>query len=189
YGGCNAVPSALVSQLGGPYVCGWGGYTSLVAQGGGASIGPTMYAIPDPDTIANGATAQARTILDTASSRGLRKTIPANYFDGGDSRQNPSSRPSGPPQSSADWLSPNAQGLGWMTWGDSSYNTGVWIGTTYAAVASLCQGSCWYQSSTLAFDGRQFELHLWQGSSLGSNALTRPSEMTELNLPRGNTQV
>src|SRR5690606_10610753 len=68
YGGCNAVPSALVSQLGGPYVCGWGGYTSLVAQGGGASIGPTMYAIPDPDTIANGATAQARTILDTASS-------------------------------------------------------------------------------------------------------------------------
>src|SRR5690606_20836866 len=114
---------------------------------------------------------------------------PANYFDGGDSRQNPSSRPSGPPQSSADWLSPNAQGLGWMTWGDSYYNTGVWIGTTYAAVASLCQGSCWYQSSTLAFDGRQFELHLWQGSSLGSNALTRPSEMTELNLPRGNTQV
>src|SRR5690606_4241302 len=91
--------------------------------------------------------------------------------------------------SSADWLSPNAQGLGWMTWGDSYYNTGVWIGTTYAAVASLCQGSCWYQSSTLAFDGRQFELHLWQGSSLGSNALTRPSEMTELNLPRGNTQV
>src|SRR5690606_18938132 len=49
YGGCQAVPASLVAQIGGPYVCGWGGYTSLVMQGGGASIGPTMYAIPDPD--------------------------------------------------------------------------------------------------------------------------------------------
>jgi hypothetical protein len=72
-----------------------------------------------------------------------------------------------------------------MVWGDSYYNTGTWIGSTYAAVASLCQGSCWYQSSTLAFDGRQFELHLWNGSSLGSNPLERPASMTELNLPRG----
>jgi hypothetical protein len=189
YGGCNAVPAALVSQIGGPYVCGWGGYTSLVAQGGGASIGPTMYAIADPDTVSNGGTMSARTVLDTASSRGLRKTLPVNYFDGGDSRQNPSTRPTSAPLSSAQWLSPNAQGLGWMTWGDSYYNTGMWIGTTYAAVASLCKGSCWYQSSTLAFDGRQFELHLWNGSTLGSDPLRRPSEMTELNLPSGNTSV
>jgi hypothetical protein len=189
YGGCNAVPSALVAQLGGPYVCGWGGYTSLVAQGGGASIGATMYAIPDPDTIASGATASARTILDHAATRGVRKTLPDNYFDGGDGRQNPSSRPTTAPLSTAAWLSPNAEGLGWMTWGDSYYNTGVWIGTTYASVASLCQGGCWYQSSTLAFDGRQFELHLWNGNTLGSNAQARPSSMAELQFPRGNTRV
>lgn len=174
YGGCNAVPSALVARLGGPYVCGWGGYTSLVAQGGGASMGPTMYAIPDPDSIANNATVSAKTILDHADTRGVRKTIPINYFDGGDPRQNPSTRPTTPPLSSAAWLSPNAEGLGWWVWGDSYYNTGTWIGTTYAAVASLCQGACWYQSSTLEYDGRQFELHLWDGNTLGENRTQRP---------------
>lgn len=189
YGGCTAVPESLVGRLGGVYVCGWGGYTSLVAQGGGASIGPTMYAIADPDSVGNGGTLPARTILDAAGNRGVRRTIPVNYFDGGDPRQNPPSRPSAPPLGSADWLSPNADGLGWMVWGDSYYNTGVWIGTTYAAVASLCKGSCWYQSSTLAFDGRQFELHLWDGASLGANPLQRPASMTELALPYANTRV
>ncbi|MCC7044036.1 MAG: hypothetical protein IT183_09240 [Acidobacteria bacterium] len=203
YGGCQAVPASLVSQLGGPYVCGWGGYTSLVMQGGNASIGPTMYAIPDPDTVANGATVSARTILDAAtaqSNRGVRLTKPLNYFDGGDPRNNPPTRPTAPPSSTASWLSPNAQGLGWMVWGDSYYNTGVWIGETFAAVASLCgvpgattttvgtttvsgSGACWYQSSTLAFDGRQFELHTWDGSKLGNNAVQRPDDMVELRVP------
>lgn len=186
YGGCNAVPATLVSRLGGPYVCGWGGYTSLVMQGGNASIGPTMYAIPDPDTIADGATVTVRTVLDAASAqtnRGVRLTIPQNYFDGGDPRANPPTRPTSPPQSSGQWLSPNAQGLGWMVWGDSYYNTGVWIGETFAAVASLCKGACWYQSSTLAFDGRQFELHTWAGASLGTNILQRPTSMMELTPP------
>jgi hypothetical protein len=189
YGGCNAVPASLVARIGGAYVCGWGGYTSLVEQGGGASIGPTMYAIADPGGVANGATVSAVTVLDAAGSRGVRKTIPVNYFDGGDPRQNPSSRPTAAPLGTAQWLSPNAQGLGWMTWGDSYYNTGMWIGTTYAAVASLCQGACWYQSSTLAFDGRQFELHSWDGATLGGDPLQRPSEMRELDLPRGNSVV
>jgi hypothetical protein len=186
YGGCNAVPAALVASIGGPYVCGWGGYTSLVMQGGNASIGPTMYAIPDPDTIANGSTVRARTVLDAAdaqTNRGVRVTIPKNYFDGGDPRQNPSTRPTGDPVSSGRWLSPNGQGLGWMVWGDSYYNTGFWIGTTYGAIASLCKGACWYESSTLAFDGRQFELHLWDGSKLGSNRLERPTSMIEMRPP------
>ncbi|MCC7044035.1 MAG: PQQ-dependent sugar dehydrogenase [Acidobacteria bacterium] len=186
YGGCQAVPQPLVAQLGGPYVCGWGGYTSLVMQGGSASIGPTMYAIPDPDTVANGATVNARTILDAADAqthRGIRKTIPQNYFDGGDPRQNPPTRPTSPPLTSGRWLSPNSEGFGWMVWGDSYYNTGFWIGTTFGAVASLCKGACWYQSSTLAFDGRQFELHLWNGSALGTNILARPSHMEELVVP------
>lgn len=189
YGGCHAVPAALISRLGGSYVCGWGGYTSLVMQGGGASIGPTMYAIPDPDTIAHGATVRARTVLDAYGSRGVRVTIPRNYFDDGDPRRNPSTRPTSAPVSTASWLSPNGQGLGWMVWGDSYYNTGAWVGTTFVAVASLCKGSCWYQSSTLAFDGRQFELHTWDGTRLGSDPLTRPSSMRELTLPIANSRV
>jgi hypothetical protein len=206
YGGCNAVPPSLAAQLGGPYVCGWGGYTSLVAQGGGASIGPTMYAIPDPDTVAVGSTVQARTILDFSSTRGVRQTSPVNYFDGGDTRQNPSTRPTVPPVSSAAWLSPNSQGLGWMVWGDSYYNTGVWVGDSFLSIASLCgvqgatttrvgtttipgTGACWYQSSTLAYDGRQFELHAWAGAGLGTNILKRPDQMTVLSLPTPNTRV
>lgn len=189
YGGCSKVPAALVSSIGGPYVCGYGGYTSLVEQGGAASMGPTLYAIPDPDTIANGSTVTVRVVLDTYGSRGVRKTIPTNYFDSGDPRQNPSSRPTSPPLSTAGWLSPNAQGLGWFVWGDSYYNTGMWIGNTYAAIASLCKGGCWYQSSTLAFDGRQFEFHQWNGSGLGSDILKRPDALVELNLPSANSRV
>jgi hypothetical protein len=190
YGGCNAVPTDLIARIGGPYVCGWGGYTSLLAQGGGASVGPTMFAIADPDSVRAGERLRARTVLDASgNNRGVRKTIPTNYFDGGDRRQNPPSRPTTPPDRSGDWLSPNRDGLGWMVWGDSYYNTGFWIGTTYGAVASLCKGSCWYQSSTLAFDGRQFELHLWDGTALGRDRLARPTAMFELDLPRGNDRV
>lgn len=190
YGGCNAIPDALRAQLGGAYACGWGGYTSLVAQGGGASMGPTMYAIPDPASIANGAIVTARVILDAGTdNRGVRLSSPTNYFDGGDPRQNPPTRPTAPPVSTAAWLSPNSQGLGWMVWGDSYYNTGMWIGTTFVSVASLCQGSCWYQTSTLAFDGRQFEFHQWVGSGLGSNPLKRPDSMMAISVPRGNAEV
>lgn len=189
YGGVQAVPASLVSALGGPYCCGWGGYTSLVAQGGGASIGPTLYTFADPDTIADGSTAPVRTILDTATSRGYRKTIPQNYFDGGDARQNPSSRPTVPPLTSAQWLSPNAAGVGWMVWGDSYYNTGAWVGDTYVALASLAKGAAWYQSSTLHFDGRQFEVHQWDGATLGSDPLKRPDRMDEVILPDGSSRM
>lgn len=189
YGGCSKVPAGLVSALGGAYVCGYGGYTSLVEQGGAASMGPTMYAIPDPDMIANGSTVTVRVVLDTHGSRGVRATIPTNYFDGGDPRQNPGSRPTSPPASSGSWLSPNADGQGWFVWGDSYYNTGVWIGETFASIASLCKGSCWYQSSTLAFDGRQFELHQWNGRNLGTNILKRPDSMVELPLPDASARV
>ena len=171
YGGCAAVPSAFVSQLGGPYVCGWGGYTSLLNNGGGASIGATMYAIADPSASPHNARVPARTVLDHFGARGSRKTLPVNRFDDGA------------------WLSPNDDGLGWMVWGDSYYNTGMWIGSNYVAVASLCRGECWYQDSTLQFTGRQFELHVWNGASLGTNPIERPTAMMELVLPRGNTRV
>lgn len=192
YGGCQRTPADLVGAVG-AYVCGWGGYTSLVAQAGGASMGPTMYGIPDPATLAPNATISARVILDTASSRGVRKTLPMNYFDGGDPRQNPGTRPTAPPSRRADWLSPGKDGLGWFVWGDSYYGTGMMIDGParrgFVAIASLCQGGCWYQSSTLAFDGRQFEMHFWDPAKLGSAPLRRPDAMVELALPKDNTQV
>jgi hypothetical protein len=169
YGGCQAVPEDLVKRLGGPYVCGWGGYTSLLFNTGGPSIGATMYAIPDPDTIQSGKTAKARTILDFAGTRGLRATRPINKYD--------------------DYHSPTRDGFGYMVWGDSYYNTGVWVGTTFMAIASLCKGTCWYADSTLHSTDRQFELHQWDGASLGSNRTKRADRMVELIVPRGNSWV
>jgi hypothetical protein len=192
YGGCQRAPADLAARFG-AYVCGWGGYTSLVAQAGGASIGPTMYGIPDPAGLPNGAAVSPKVILDTSSSRGVRKTLPVNYFDGGDPRQNPPTRPSSPPSRGAGWLSPARDGLGWFVWGDSYYGTGMMIDGPakrgFVLIASLCQGSCWYQSSTLEYDGRQFEMHMWDVSKLGSNVLRRPDAMVELALPRGNPAV
>src|SRR3989344_1798062 len=188
YGGCQRVPSYFRTQLGGEYVCGWGGYTSLVAQAGGASIGPTMYAIPDPELVSNGGSVTPRVLLDTVTSRGERKTIPVNYFDGGDSRQHPPSRPTDPPLATADWLSPSSNGNGWMVWGDSYYNTGMWIETAskqgFVSIASLGKGYTWYCSSTLCYDDRQYEMHIWNPNRLDDGILTRPDSMTELVVPR-----
>jgi hypothetical protein len=195
YGGAQPVPQWFQQQYGcGPYVVGFGGYTSLMMQGGGAAVGPTAYCIPDPAGYANGAEipkAAYKVLLDTYPNRGVRKTLPINFFDGGDARQNPSSRPSGSPVSGASWLSPNSQGLGWFVWGDSYYNTGMWIDTGtrrgFVLIASLCKGACWYQSSTLHYDGRQFEMHIWDPATLAAGG--RPDSMTELTLPNGNNRV
>lgn len=205
YGGCQ--PSPVPAH---EYVCGWGGYASLMAQGGGASMGPTMFGIKDPATYADGATIPSTRILDMPmDQRGVRRTLPLNYFDGGDPRQNPPTRPTDPPRRSAGWLSPARDGLGWMVWGDSYYNNAVYIDTGakrgFVLVAALCgvpgqqqttvgdqtvpgAGACWYQSSTLEFDGRTAELHIFDVSKLGSGQRLRPDSMTELILPRGAPQ-
>lgn len=183
HGGCQ--PSPVTADR---YVCGFGGYTSLVMQAGGASMGPALYEIPEPTLTANGGTLAPRVLLDAYGSRGVRLTQPINYFDGGDPRQNPSTRPTSPPVSTAQWLSPS-NGANWFVWGDSYYGAGMTVPGGYLAIASLCKGACWYQSSTLAFDGRQFEAHFWSASRLTSGPLTRPDWMQELTLPNANGRI
>jgi len=129
-------------------------------------------------------------LLDAApGTRGVRRTLPINYFDGGDPRPNPSSPPTVPPLTSANWLSPAADGVGWMVWGDSYYNNAVWINGPnkqgFVAIAALGKGKVWYQESTLHFDDRQYELHIWDAASLTRGPATRPTSMTELIVPRG----
>lgn len=198
YGGVVPVPSWFQQQYGcGPYAVGFGGYTSLLLQTSKPSLGPELICIPDIAGYGNGAeipSSAFKVLLDTApGTRGVRKTFPLNYFDGGDSRPNPSSPPTSAPLASASFLSPNADGLGWMVWGDSYYNNAVWIDTPTArgflAVAALCSGKCWYQDSTLHFDGRTQEVHIWDPASLVKGPATTPTSMAELVLPRGNSQV
>ncbi|MEO8484525.1 MAG: Ig-like domain-containing protein [Acidobacteriota bacterium] len=210
YGGVQAVPSWAQGALGcGPYVVGWGGYTSLAQQVSRSAMGPSMICIPDIAGYGNGAEIPAsafKVLLDTTpDQRGVRKTIPLNYFDGGDAsatgvrRENPQTPPTLLPYTGAQWLSPNAQGQGWFVWGDSYYNNAAWIDTPsvrgFVAVAALCgvtgqtpnAGKCWYQNSTLHFDGRTQEVHIWDPANLGKGLMTRPSSMAELQLPRGIT--
>jgi hypothetical protein len=146
--------------------------------------------MPDIDGYADGAEIPSRAfrvLLDTRpNERGLRATLPINYFDGGDARQNPRTAPTGPPRSGGRWQSPNRDGLGWMTWGDSYYANAAIIGDTYLAVAALCAGKCWFGSSTLHSDARTQEIHTWGLARLtGRDHLARPNAMEELALPRG----
>ena len=217
YGGVQPIPAWFQQQYGvGPYAVGWGGYTSLLNQSGAASLGLTAYAIPDPASVANGTTLVAPTFraltdhaLPTewyragvnnpsgqpfAGDRGARATLPVNYYDGGDSRQNPSTAPIVPPLSTAYWLSPTPNGDGRWVWGDSYYGTGIWIDTPtkhgFVALGHFGMGKNWYGSSTLHFDSRAEELHIYDPTDFGAVLQgtkqpwqVQPRTMTPLALP------
>ncbi|MEZ5317190.1 MAG: hypothetical protein R2752_07285 [Vicinamibacterales bacterium] len=208
YGGCRDLPAWMqqMSNLSQPYVCGWGGYTSLVSSGGVASMGLTMYAVPDPTTW-KGETRDFKTLADHESGttegdggagrsfdRGWRLTPALNYYDGGDPRPNPPTPPEDPPRRGAGWLHPLKDGHNRFVWGDSYYNTGNWVETAtkrgFVAVASLCGGKCYYSHSTLNSDERIAELHVFDPAQLAEVARGRrrpwqvqPVAMERLDLP------
>lgn len=164
-----------------------GGYTSLMEQGGGCSMGPAVYAIPAVLPVGE-IRLSPRVVLETpVGFRAERLSSPVNYFDNGDPRQNPNTPPTQPPVSTALWLSPNPAGYGWFTWGDSYYGTGVVLPDgRLVMLASLCDGRGWYQSSTLHFDGRRFEAHTFPTSGITGPRMR--AAMTPLVLPRGYAQ-
>jgi hypothetical protein len=199
YGGVQPVPTWFQSQYGvGPYAVGFGGYTSLMAQAGAASVGPTLYAIPELTGFANNTEIPQnsfKTLMDCASGtvgtdwylnskatapssfdRGIRVTPVTNYFDGNDPRMNPSTPPTVPP-TPGNWLSPAPDGYGRWTWGDSYYGAGCWIDGPnkqgFLAIASLAGGKAWYATSTLNFDSRKYEFHIYDSAHLGEAATNK----------------
>jgi hypothetical protein len=159
-----------------------------------------MYGIREPTTAPSGTNLTAVTILDVhhpnpknasdKETRGARVTIPQNYYDGGSNETNGPNepRPSYPPLPGARSLSPRPDGNGWMVWGDSYFNTGMTVPGGFMAIASVCKGKCWYATSTLHSDSRQFELHYWPSAALdatGANPWREPATMTELVVPAG----
>lgn len=179
YGAATAIPAWFQSQYGvGPYAVGFGGYTSLMRQGGGAVLGPTMYCIPEPTSFAPRTeipTAQYRIAMDYGiDKRGIRLSVPENYFDGGDPRPNPTgnnTRPTVPPVSTAGWLSPDVNGFGRFVWGDTYGGGATFVeGPTkrgFIMIASVGIGKCWYANSTLNFDARGAEFHIYDPTHLG----------------------
>ncbi|MCC7126387.1 MAG: hypothetical protein IT178_16175 [Acidobacteria bacterium] len=170
YGGVAPVPSWFQTRYGvGPYVVGWGGYASRMSIG--VSLGPTAFAIPEPTTIDNGVdipSAQFTTLADhrggtrdddwflhgtpEAFDRGVRNADVVNDYDTG-------------------WQSPAPDGLGRWVWGDSAWNTGVWIDAPerhgFILVPKFNQGRVWYETSTLHAEGQTNEVQVFDPSHLG----------------------
>lgn len=204
-------------------------------QVAGASLGPMFVFFPDPHGVYAGIDPylEAANIPDTdfkigadfrtgtqssdwypnyssrTFERGIRATTDViNWFDGSDTRSNPSSRPTYPTDYTAAgnwWTSetggtaPNdPDGRARWTWGDSYYSTGDWIdndaGTQakhgIVMVASLCKGYGWYAGSTLNYDGREFEIHVYDPDDVADIVAgtlapykLRPTHAWEINLP------
>jgi hypothetical protein len=157
YGGVQSVPDWFQKSHGvGALVTGWGGYTSRMDQGLGASLGPMMVFFDDPHGNVPGAPfldppnlaeSTFKIGADTRSGttgndwyaggyaartfdRGCRTTACENYFDGGDPRQNPQTPPTDAPLANASWLHPvpgDPDGAQRWVWGDTYSNNVQWI--------------------------------------------------------------
>ncbi len=145
-------------------------------------MGPTLYAMPDPAGYASGDTIPTtgfKTLMDSAptGNRGTRLSLPENYFDGGypsvPQPTGPDTRPTFSPLSSGQWLSPAPDGTGWWVWGDH-YEGAMFIdGPSKQGIvmlASVGTGKCWYANSTLNYDGRAAELHVYDPAHVGAVA-------------------
>jgi len=184
------------------YVSLSGGYTSLVARGLHPALGPMIVALPDMQGVytpqqyytdgPNIPASDVTILVDTRSAttqddwyangfenrskdRGVRVTPVENYYDAGDPRHNPSTRPTEP--SIGSWQSPapgDPNGWGRWVWGDSYHGTGNWIdddsgirnrhGIVYVFRGS--KGKAWYQSSSGAADGVGMEIHVFDPADL-----------------------
>lgn len=214
FGGVLRIPADLQASLGGTWLVTGGGYTSLMAQGGGASMGLTAYAIGDPlvgsGDLAKRTLAEFPVVADwyaqgqpTIGDRGRRVTRPVNYYDdnydgppnGDPAGANP---PPVPPTRNA-WASPAPDGFGRWVWGDSYWNTQQWIETPtkrgFVAVFSGGGGKNWYGMSTTRSERRQYELHIFDPqhfveAAAGARPMWRvqPTHMQELLLPGAGTQ-
>jgi hypothetical protein len=155
-----------------------------------------------------GATYANRTL-----DRGIRKNLDVlNYYEGGDPRQNPTTRPTAPPLPAGKWQTSHpslplqgspAQGgdpdrYGRWTWGDGYYGSVRWLdndaGTAQRhgilAVCSLNQGVSAYHSSAGYSDGKVYEMHVYDPADVAACLAgttqpwaVRPRNVWPLSLP------
>jgi hypothetical protein len=176
YGGVVRIPDSFRSPLAiGPYGVGFGGYSSRVGTGIPASMGPTLYAIPDPGSQPNDsdfAPGTVRTLMDHAAG-----TVGSDWYPAGQ----PTSYDRGirNPDVQNDfeapyWQSPAPDGLGRWTWGDSAWNTGAWIDTPakhgFLIVPTFGSGRVWYAGSTLHRERYSYEIQIFDPEHFGQVA-------------------
>lgn len=188
YGGAVAIPSWFRSTYGvGPYAVGFGGYSSRMNQGLSASLGPVLVAIPDPGQLADNGTIPKRdykVLMDHSSGnqstdwysngglapssfdRGSRTPDYVNFYEGGGKY----------PSTPGSWQrAPDGRGR-WV-WGDSAYQTGLWIDLPnkhgFVLIPTVHTGNVWYQNSTLNWNGRTAEFQVYDPLQLGEVAQGR----------------
>jgi len=156
FGGFAKTPAAFQAKFGvGPYMAGWGGYTSNVAQG--TSLGLTDFFFPDPAGFADYSSIPANQIKTGATfvvgtgtttdwydspaptSYDLGRTLitsVTNYFGnkqlggtpcGVPILERPTAVPVNCTDGRANWLSPAPDGFGRFPWGNSYTESGAWI--------------------------------------------------------------
>lgn len=199
FGGFQAVPGWFRRKHNaGPYAACGGSYASLMATGP-VSMGLFLATMSDPHALADNAVlpaSQYKVFADhRPDPRGERGPGVLNYYDGGDPRGNPDTKPTDPPLATAAYLSPNARGRGWWVWGDSYWNNHSWVDSApedesagahgYLAVGTFSRGKAWYQSSTLNRERWGYELHVFDPAKFGvtSPNQVQPEHVVDLPLP------
>jgi hypothetical protein len=165
-----------------PYVVGLGSYQSRMGQRGEAAMGPSMYAIPDPAPLADGAVlppSQYRVLASRGNvPRGRRASLPDNQYDA--------------------YKSPGPDGLGYWTWDDGYYG-GLFIdGPTkkgIVLVGVFMTGKTFYQESRTNAEGYVCEAHILDpeqaglASRGGRSTVLDPTSMRVLEETRRNGLV
>ncbi len=193
YGGVQKIPQSFRTEFGitQPYLVGWGGYTSRMAQGLIPSLGFMAIAIPDVttypvDTILipgsdfkiiadhRSGTASLDWYINPGSpitfDRGIRNANVINYYEDplGWLDTGP---PTDQPHKGSQWLNAAPDGKVRMVWGDSFYNTGNWIVGAkkqgFIAILTAAAGKAYYQMSTLHSETREAELQIFDPKDFG----------------------
>jgi hypothetical protein len=171
YGGFTSIPAWFQNKYKtGPYAVGFGGYASRVTYGK-ASMGPVLIAIPDPADFPNNTnipTDKYQTLMDysdgtvtdvwypkyshpISGDRGARTPDVINEYDS--------------------WTSPAPDGFGRWTWGDSAYQTGIWIDLPdkhgFIIIPTVQTGRTWYQNSNLNAEGKTAEFQVYDPYEFG----------------------
>lgn len=170
YGGVVKIPSEFQATYGvGPFAAGFGGYASLMSQGGTVSMGPSLYFFNNPESateawipFTRGITCRAGTAAaawypansaPTTFDRGVRNTNYDTYYD--------------------TWKNDCPDGLGRWEWGASNWNTGVWLPNNkgFLTVLTCGTGITYYGGSTLHRAGSYCEIQVFDPAAIGQAIL------------------
>ncbi len=190
FGVIASTPASWQTQYGfKPLLSLSGGYLSRITFGK-ASVGPAIYAFDS-----TGNSQALADFPDIESTRGVRLPVVVNYHDGGDPRPNGSNaaRPTGPPAAGAKFLCA-ASGLCFMSASDSYHAAAFVVDTPtkrgVVMINSGPKGASWYCNSDDCWDGRQFEVHVFDPADLAAVLKgakkpweIQPSSMEVLQLP------